>query len=139
MKEINAYLNFDGNCREAMSFYQRCFGAELQVMLFSDAKGQCEFPPGAEDKVMHARLTKGSVVLMASDTMPGMPLTPGNNVHLTIHCETLHEIQSLFAALGDNGTITMPLQDTFWGAHFGMLTDRFGVHWMLNFEKPKPA
>jgi PhnB protein len=132
MKEMITYLNFDGNTRDAMQFYARCLRAELP---FSEANR--EVPPGAKDRTIHARLTKGSCVLMASDTMPGMPLQTGNNFHICLNCESLDETERLFSALGENGKVTMPLQDTFWGARFGMLLDQFGVNWMLNFEKPK--
>jgi PhnB protein len=135
MKDLTAYLNFDGNCRQAMKFYERCLGGELYMMPLSETPG--DHPKEAKDRIMHARLAKGSASLMASDTMPGMPFTPGNNVSLAIGCESLQETEKLFAALGENGKVTMPLQDTFWGARFGMLIDQFGIHWMFNFEKPK--
>ena len=135
MKEINAYLNFDGNCREAMKFYQTCLGAELQMTSFSEMPGNV--PKEAKDRIMHARLAKGSTLLMASDTMPGMPYQPGNNVSMAIQCESLPEIERLFGALGEKGKVTMPLGDAPWGARFGMLTDRFGIHWLLNCELPK--
>lgn len=137
MKEINTYLAFDGNCREAMTFYQECLGAELQVMPFSEAP--CNIPPEAKDRVMHARLAKGPAVLMASDTMPGMPFQQGSNFSVSLNCESLQETERIFTALGKDGKVTMPLQDTFWGAHFGMLTDQFGIQWMLHFEKPTQA
>jgi PhnB protein len=133
MKEVVTYLIFDGNCREAMTFYQKCLGGELQVMPFSEAPG--EHPPEAKDRTMHARLSKGLTILMASDTMPGMPFSQGNNFSVSIGCESQQEIESFFAALGEGGKVNMPLQDTFWGAHFGMLVDRFGIHWMLNLPK----
>ena len=135
MKEMITYLNFDGNTREAMRFYARCLGAELSLMPFSEAK--VEAPPGTESRTIHAKLKKGSCVLMASDTMPGMPLHPGNNFHICLNCESLEETEHLFGSLGEHGKITMPLQDTFWGARFGMIVDQFGVSWMFNFEKPK--
>jgi PhnB protein len=135
MKEFNTYLNFDGNCKDAMTFYAKCLGGELQLSPFADAPGEAN--PAAKDRVMHARLGKGSAVLMASDIMPGMPFKPGNNFAITIQCESIPEIESLFAAFGENGKVTMPLQDTFWGARFGMLTDQFGIQWMFNFEHPK--
>ena len=136
MKDLNTYLTFDGNCREAMTFYQQCLGAELQVMSFADAPVG-GMPAEAANRVMHARLSKGSAVLMASDTMPGMPLQQGSNFSISINCESMEEIQAYFAALGENGKVTMPLQDTFWGAHFGMLTDKFGINWMFNLETAK--
>lgn len=137
MKETNTYLNFDGNCREAMEFYKECLGAELHLMPFADVP--CDLPKEAkhaQDRIMHARLANGSTILMASDTMPGMPFQPGNNFSVCIQCESLQEIESLFTALGKNGSVTMALQDTFWGARFGMLKDQFGIHWMFNFDKP---
>lgn len=135
MKEITAYLTFNGNCREAMKFYEKCLEAELHLMPFSE--GQFEIPKEAKERILHARLTKGSAVLMASDAMPGMPFQQGNNFSVNINCESLEEIESLFAALGEKGKVNMVLQDAFWGARFGMLTDQFGIHWMFNFEKPK--
>ena len=135
MKAITTYLNFDGTTKEAMTFYAKCLEAELQLMPFSDMPG--DHPKGAEERIMHARLTKGSAEIMASDIMPGMPFHPGNNFAISVHCESLEEIQKVFGALSDGGQVTMPLQDTFWGAHFGMLKDKFGTQWMFNFEKPK--
>ena len=135
MKEINAYLNFDGNCHEAMTFYQRCLGGKLDVMTFKDAP--MDSPPGAESRVMHAHLASGSAILMASDTMPGMPFQQGNNVYLNINCDEPAEVDRLCAALADGGRITMAPDNAFWGSRFAMLTDRFGVNWMLNAELPK--
>ncbi|MEO7652371.1 MAG: VOC family protein [Bryobacteraceae bacterium] len=133
MKEIVTYLNFDGNCREAMTFYGQCLSLELQVMPFS--REHCEVPPGAENRLMHSRLTKGSApVLMASDTMPGMPFQIGNNFSVSAHFESVEEIDKAFAALGEGGAVVMPLQATFWAARFGMLKDRFGVHWMFSLD-----
>ena len=135
MTEIATYLTFDGNCREAMTFYERCLGGELQMMPFSEAP--LDVPDGAKDRIMHARLSNGKAALMASDTMPGMQLLQGNNYSVCVNCESLEEIERLFTALGEEGKTSMPLQDTFWGARFGMLTDRFGIHWMFNFEQGK--
>lgn len=130
MKSIQPYLNFDGNAREAMTFYRECLGGTLDIQTFADA--HIPTPPGAEQRVMHARLTAGPVVIMASDIMPGSQFVQGTNVHLNIDCDSVEELDRVFAALGQGGTVTMPLADQFWGARFGMLTDRFGVHWMLN-------
>ena len=138
MKQVVTYLNFDGNCRQAMEFYAKCLGAELQLMPFSDAPGNAS--PQTKDRIMHARLSKGALeLLMASDTQPGMPLHQGNNVSVSVNCESVAEIDTLFAALGEKGNVGMPLQDTFWGARFGMLTDQFGIHWMFNFAHAQQA
>ncbi len=131
MKEVHAYLNFDGNCRQAMTFYQGCLGAELQLTPFHDANGQPSTDPGA--RIMHSQLTvRGAAILMASDTHAGGTLQHGNDFSMSIQCESVEEIERLFAALGEGGEVKMPLADMFWGARFGMLTDRFGIQWMLN-------
>jgi PhnB protein len=135
MKEMITYLNFDGNARDAMKFYARCLGAELAMMPFSEAN--VEAPPEARDRIMHAKLTKGNCVLMASDIMPGMPFQRGSNFYICLNSESLEETERVFAALGEGGKVTWPLQDMFWGARFGTILDQFGINWMLNFEKPK--
>ena len=135
MKELATYLNFNGNCRDAMKFYERCLGGELHMMPFSEVPGN--YPPEAKDRIMHARLTNGPAVLMASDTMPGMTFQQGTNFAIAVQCQSQEELERLFNAMSEKGKITMPLQDTFWGARFGMLTDQFGINWMFNFEKPK--
>jgi PhnB protein len=129
---INVYLNFSGNCREAMTFYSKCLGGELLLMSFADMPG--ETPKELKDKIMHAKVSKGPHVLMASDDDPRTPLQPGNNFSICIQCESLEEIERLYSALGEKGTPTSPLQDTFWGARFGLLTDQFGIQWMFNFD-----
>jgi PhnB protein len=138
VKQVNTYLMFDGNCREAMQFYSKCLGAELDLMSFADAKA-FDYPAEARDRVIHAKLTKETVFLMASDTMPEMPWLQGTNFSVSIDCESAAEIERLFSALGENGTVTMPLSDAFWGARFGMLKDQFGINWMFNWDKPKDA
>jgi PhnB protein len=135
MRATNTYLMFDGNCREAMTFYGKCLQAEPNFTPFS--AGPAEMPPAAKtapDRVLHAELASGPMVLMASDTMPGMPFQQGNNFSVCIDCESQEEIDRLFKTLGENGQVTMPLQDAFWGDLFGMLTDQFGISWMFNFR-----
>ena len=138
MKFAVTYLTFDGNCRQAMEFYAKCLDAGLYLMPFSDSPVEV---PNAEgvlgDRVMHSSLTKGSRLLMATDTWPGAPFQQGNNLSVCLYCESLEEIERLFTALSENGQVTMPLQDTFWNARFGTLTDQFGIQWMLNLELPK--
>ena len=138
MKELNAYLTFNGNCRQVMKFYAECLGAELQLVSFGDMpSGEKPSPQEMKERIMHARLSKGSVVLMASDTMPGMPFQQGNNFTLSLQCESAQEVDKLFNALGQKGKATMPPQETFWAARFGMLTDQFGINWMFNLDKPQ--
>ena len=138
MKEVVTYLNFDGNCREAMTFYARCLGGDLTLTPFSEMPGN--HPPEAKDRIMHARVSKkgsGLAVLMASDRMPGMPFQQSAGFSISIMCESAEEVDRLFGALGEGGKASMPVADQFWGARFGMLTDRFGIHWMMNYDYPK--
>ncbi|MEP6732832.1 MAG: VOC family protein [bacterium] len=135
MKAFQPYLNFDGNTREAMTFYQKCVDGELDVQTFADVKAPA--PPGGENRVMHARLEKGKAVIMASDTMPGMPFTVGNNIWVNIDCDDVPEIERYFTAFSQGGKVIMPLADQFWGARFGMLTDKFGINWMFNCDLKK--
>jgi PhnB protein len=135
--EVLPFLAFDGNCREAMTFYQKCFEAELLLLPFSEAPGDfANSEP--KDRILHSTLRKGSEILMAADTWSGMPHQPGNNFTVMIQSDSLEETERLFTALGEGGKITMPLQDTFWDARFGMLTDRFGIQWSFNCVVPKP-
>jgi PhnB protein len=135
MKEINVYLTFDGNCRQAMQFYHKCLGGELQMLPFSEAP--FESPAEAKDRIIHARITNGAAILMASDTMPGMPVNQGNNFSVSINCSSADEVERLFNALAEKGKVIMAVHDAFWGARFGMLTDQFGINWMFNFEQAK--
>ena len=137
MKGINTYLNFDGTCREAMTFYKDCLGGEVFFMPF--AGGPMEVTEQAKDRILHASLRKGAAVLMASDTMPGKQYQPGNNFSVAVGCESLDELEKVFAAFAKKGKVTMPLQDTFWGARFGTISDQFGISWMFDFELPKEA
>ena len=138
MNEVVTFLNFDGNCREAMEFYKKCFAAELFLLPYSEAPGDLPWvTEETKGKIMHSSLTKGSLtILMGADTISGRLFQPGNNFSVAIRCEGLQETDALFTALGENGEITMPLQETFWATRFGMLTDRFGIRWMLNLGKP---
>ena len=131
MKSVTPYLNFNGDCRDAMTFYKNCLGAELQLTPFMDDKGQPLSDPSA--RIMHSRiLVGGQPILQASDTQPGDDVTIGNNVQVCIDCETVDEIDRLFAAFAKGSQIRLPLDTMFWGARFGMLTDPYGVLWMFN-------
>ena len=131
MKPVIPYLFFNGNCREAMDFYKGCFGGTLELMTYADAPEDAQRPGADKNKIMHGCLTKRDFSLMASDNPMAAPAV-GDNISLYVPCETVADTEKLFAALGKGGQVTMPLADTFWGAHFGMLTDRFGIHWMLS-------
>ena len=135
MKGLIPYLNFDGDAKEAMEFYAKCLDANVDIQTFKDASFPA--PPGAENRVIHARLTKGGAVLMASDTQPGTPFTKGNNLWVNIDCDSVEEQDRMFNGLAEGGQVLMALENQFWGARFGMLSDKYGVNWMLNCELPK--
>ena len=131
---VQAYLFFDGRCEEALGFYQRALGAELEMMMrFKDAPPPSSpgmMPPGSEDKVMHASFRIGDTTVMASDgRCLGKPSFQGFALSITVANEA--QADRTFAALADGGQVQMPLGKTFFSPRFGMLTDRFGVSWMV--------
>ena len=140
MTKINAYLTFDGNCREAMTFYQECFGGELTIQTVAESPMTEQTPEAEKDKVMHANLTKGDLVLMAADMIEhegagNERVVRGNAITLSLDCSSEDEINMFFSNLSAGGQVTMPLAEQFWGATFGMLTDKFGLNWMLNYDR----
>jgi PhnB protein len=128
--ELHPYLNFDGNTDQAMKFYAECLGGKLEIMRFGDSP--MDVPADQKNRVMHATLKSDTFTLMASDTMPNQPSTRGNNVHLSLNFKTKEEQTRAWDRLSQGGKVNMPLGDQFFG-RFGMLTDRFGINWMLHF------
>ena len=137
MKQLGAYLRFDGNCREAMTFYKDCLGGELSMQTVGESPMAKQLPPQAQKNIMHSSLVKGKVVLLGSDMVDPGKRTNGNSISLFIECDSEEEIKTCFAKLAAGGKVDMPLKTEFWGATFGMLTDKYGNEWMLNYEKPK--
>ena len=135
-KSCQTYLTFDGNCRKAFEFYRTVFGGEFHVLsTFADAPFDMKTPAAERDRIMHVSLGIGSSVLMGSDSGPGAPpLSTGNNFSLSVETESAEESDSLLAHLAEGGTVTMPMRRQFWGAYFGMCTDRFGINWMVVCE-----
>lgn len=128
---LNPYLNFRGSAREALEFYRSVFGGEFTVSTFGDY-GMSEDPADA-DKIMHGQLTTSQgFTLMASDTPPGMPLTEGDAISVSLSGDDHAELSGFWAKLVDGGTATVPLEAAPWGDTFGMCVDRFGVHWLVN-------
>src|SRR5579862_7284330 len=127
------YLNFDGNTEEVMNAYAKIFGGTVHdVSRFGDTNPN--MPDSHKNGIMHARLTFGNNMLMFSDGMPGKPITHGNGITLSIGLTDEAQANSIFDQLADGGTIMMPMAKQFWGAIFGMVTDKFGIHWMINCE-----
>ena len=133
MKALTPYLIFDGDCKKAMEFYQQCLGGELFTMPWDQAPG--EGPPADPDRLIHAALTNGQMLLMASDGQPGEAVKQGDSVMLSLGCDSDDEVAALYAKLEDGGTEILAPHDAFWGARFAMLTDRFGHKWMLSHDR----
>lgn len=137
---IEAYLNFNGNCREAVEFYSKVFDAPMQdIMSFGDGEPSEEFPIPEEAKhlVMHTHLMIAGDRVMFSDTFPDRPVTMGDNINLTITTGDMDQIRAQFDALKQGGTVEMELQETFWSKLYGMLIDKFGVAWQFSHEEEK--
>lgn len=129
----NPYLTFDNNCSKALKFYKDVLHAEVETMPFSSAP--FEIAEEEKNKILHGTVKIGdTVILMASDSMPGQELVMGNNSHISINAGDLEEATRIFTALSQEGDVTIPFEDTFWGARFGMVTDQFGVGWMVNCQ-----
>lgn len=139
MTQIIAYINFNGNCREAMSFYKECIGGELELQIIKDSPiaGQC--PSAIQNQVLHATLKKDALLLMGSDMTGPEGLTQGNNMGLMLDCSSDEEISSFFENLSQGGHVIDPVSVKFWGAKFGALTDKFGIRWMLHYDQKTNA
>ena len=134
--ELQPYLTFGGNCEEALNFYKETLNGEIAMLSYFDS-AQMEVPEAYKKKVMHSVLQLDKATVMASDSLPDYPLTIGNNISLSLNYEELNQMETAFKNLSAGGKVTMPLQDTCWGARFGMLTDQFGINWMFNCELKK--
>jgi PhnB protein len=139
MATINPYLNFDGNCEEAFNFYKSVFGGDfLTFQYLHETPFGDKLPANEKNRIMHVALPLGGgSMLMGSDILPshGHKLIVGNNAQIAIHPNSRSEADKLFNGLSAGGTVTMPLSDAFWGAYFGMLTDKFGILWMVNYDE----
>ena len=130
---LNPYINFAGNAREAMEFYEQVFGGTLTLNTFG------EF--GAEDNpdgIMHAMLeTPSGYTIMAADTPSGQPHQPGNNIAVSLSGDDAKELRGYFEKLTDGGTVTVPLEKQMWGDEFGAFNDKFGIPWLVNIGAPR--
>jgi PhnB protein len=143
MAKTSTYLNFQRNTEEAFNFYKSVFGGDFvdgKINRFGDMPAQEGMPPLAEkDKnlVMHIGLPiLGGHLLMGTDAPEsmGFKLNKGNNVYISLHPDSRKEADRLFNSLSNGGTAEMPMQDMFWGDYYGSLTDKFGIHWMVNYS-----
>lgn len=135
MAHLSPHIAYPGNCREALSFYQRCLGGELKLTRVGDTAMAGHLPAEAQDQIMHGTLTTGSFVLMACDALdPRQTFKPGNNIAMCLTCGSDDEINTLFASLGEGGSVVDPLNEMFWGGKFGTLIDQFGTEWMFHYD-----
>lgn len=140
MATTNTYLNFNGNCEEAFNFYKSVFDGEFSYFgRYVEMPDSEEFQASEADKnkIMHVSLPIGTSILMGSDTVGewAPAFVQGNNFSISVTAESKEEAKKLFDDLAMGGKITMPLDHTFWGDYFGMLTDKFGVNWMVSFNE----
>ena len=133
------YLGFNGDCADAMRFYERVLGGKIEIMMSGgDSPMADQMPPEFRHRIMHARLVmQDGGVLYAGDAPAHVPYEGMKGVSITLNYGTVAEAEQAFAALSDGGQVTMPMQATFWAKSFGMLTDRFGTRWIVNGE-PQP-
>jgi PhnB protein len=134
---VDVYINFNGNCREAVEFYAHVFETEApHIMTFGEAPPHPDYPLPEEAKnlVMHTRLNIDGSNVMFSDVMPGMNFTEGNNITLAFVSKNMEQIKSVYNKLQDGGKIDMELQETFWSKLYGQVTDKFGIMWQLNYD-----
>jgi PhnB protein len=130
MKKLSPYLIFPGTCKQALEFYKECFNGEFTLLqTFGDSPIQV--PDDYKEKVMNAEFRAGDVSFMASDCMPSDEIPIGRNFALLIHFSEIEEQEKVFNKLLAGGKVIMPLEDSFGGARFGMLVDKYGIQWML--------
>ena len=141
MATFNPYLNFPGTTEEAFTFYKSVFGGEfIALQRFKDTPAADRVPAKEKNLIMHVSLPIGKGnVLMGTDALESMghKLTFGNNYNISIEADSKEEAKRLYDGLSFGGKIETPIHDEFWGAYFGMFTDKFGTRWMINYTYPK--
>ena len=130
--KLNTYLTFSGQCKEAFNFYERCLGGKIEFMMtYGESPMAGQVTPEFGDRIMHVTLSVGDGALMGCDSPP-QHYQKAQGFLVQLGLTDPAEAERLFQALSENGSVTMPLQKTFWAARFGMLVDRFGTPWMIN-------
>ncbi|MGM7778664.1 VOC family protein [Arthrobacter sp. KNU-44] len=134
---LNPYISFRDNAKEAMTFYQSVFGGELTQSTFAEFHASED--PAESDKIMHSALkTDNGLLLMAADTPNSMDYSPGNNISVSLSGDDEAELRGYWDGLVDGGTVTVPMEKAPWGDIFGMLTDKFGIAWLVNVSGDQP-
>ena len=134
MTKVIPYLNFNGNCREAMTFYKECLGGDLSLQKISESPMAAQMPSEMGARILHSQLTKNEFILRGSDMM-GQNIKNGNVIGLCLDCTDEQATHLFFSNLSAGGQIVTPLHQTFWGATYGELTDKFGINWLFNHTK----
>lgn len=133
--QLQPYLTFNGTCEDALNFYKAVFNGEIiDISRFGETP--MEFAEEDKSRVMNAIFKAGDIAFMASDTMPGQGTPTNGNITMALVTTDIEATDRTFAALAEGGTTTMPLDNTFWNARFGMLIDKFGIEWMINCDLP---
>ncbi|WP_309091396.1 VOC family protein [Domibacillus sp.] len=139
---VQPYLVFDGNCEDVLSFYENVFGTEAKRMTFGEAPPHPDhphpdhpLPEEAKSRIMHANLEVEGTTLLFSDTFPGTPYAPGSAISLALVGSDMAKLRSYFEGLAVGGTVTMPLQETFWSKLYGQVRDLFGIDWQISYSE----
>jgi len=133
---ISPYVSFNGNCAEAIAFYEKAFNVKAQIVRYKDAPADVGYqtPEGTENHVMHAQFELDGAVVMLCDMPPGYPAKIGNNIGIMAEFDNVGSATAAFNALKEGGAVDMELQETFWSKCFGALTDKFGIHWNISIS-----
>ncbi|MGH7474920.1 MAG: VOC family protein [Longimicrobiales bacterium] len=130
--QAHPYLNFNGDCESAFRFYERVLGGKIEAMItHGESPIADQVPPEWHERILHAYLVAGDAVLMASDSPPDRYVQP-QGLWVSLQVDDPAEADRIFNALAENGSVTMPIEKTFWAERFGMLVDRFGIPWMVS-------
>jgi PhnB protein len=141
--KVSPYLNFNGNCAEAITFYEKAFGVKAQIMRYKEAPPSAGYkpPPGTENYVMHAKLAlpagdgaDGAVIFLCDVPEEGMKVNFGDSVSIMVNMDTVEQLKFAFNALKEGGEVGMELQETFWSKYFDSQENKFGINWMLAVE-----
>lgn len=136
--QLTSYLFFRDNASEAFDHYASCLGGEIiSQATFGDMPDGPDIPDAAKNLIANITLKAGDSLLMGSDCFPGAPFEPMQGCAVAIHAESAEHAETVFAALGKGGEVSMPLEETSWALRFGMFTDRFGIRWMVNCDRPE--
>ncbi|MGN6264099.1 MAG: VOC family protein [Ginsengibacter sp.] len=135
MTTITAYLTFNGNCREAMQYYQKCLGGRLVFQTVGESPLSDKMSAKMKKYIVHSELKNTKVLLFASDMVGQKILLKGNSVSLALNCSSEKELKKYYKSLSADGEQTHPPEETYWGAVFGGLKDKFGINWLLNYQR----